>query len=210
MRMGSEPPEAAVGAILAGGLGRRIGGAKPAVELDGTPLLDHVLRAVRAAALEPLVIAKPGTRLPPLECRTLREPEQPVHPACGIVAALRDSGGRPLVAVACDMPFLAPGLLAWLAARTDPLVLPELDGKLQPFPGRYDGSLLRPLEQALAEGRPLRRTLASLNPRRVGGERLARFGPPERLLFNVNTPADLRRAAQPASPPRPAPRAGER
>jgi molybdenum cofactor guanylyltransferase len=207
--MGSEPAKA-VGAILAGGLGRRIGGGKATVELEGRPLLDHALAAVRAAALEPLVVAKPGTRLPPLECRVLREPEQPVHPACGIVAALRDRGGRAVVAVACDMPFLDPGLLAWLAERPEPLVLPELDGDLQPFPGRYDFSLLGPLERALAEEQPLRRTLEMLNPRRVGADQLARFGSPERLLFNVNTPADLQLASPGASPPRSAPRGGDR
>jgi molybdopterin-guanine dinucleotide biosynthesis protein A len=203
-------PRAPVGAILAGGLGRRIGGAKATVELDGRPLLDYALAAVRAATLEPLVVAKPGTPLPPLECRVLREPEQPLHPACGIVAALRDSGDRPLVAVACDMPFLDPDLLAWLGMRPEPLVLPELDGRLQPFPGRYDPSLLEPLERALAEEQPLRRTLATLNPRRVGADQLARFGPPERLLFNLNTPADLQLATPAAWPPRSAPRAGDR
>lgn len=204
------PLRTPVGAILAGGLGRRIGGGKATVELDGRPLLDHALAAVRDAGLEPLVVAKPVTRLPPLECRVLREPERPVHPACGIVAALRESGGRPLVAVACDMPFLDPGLLAWLGERPEPLVLPELNGNLQPFPGRYDASLLEPLERALAEEQPLRRRLEALNPIRVGADQLARFGSPERLLFNVNTPADLHLAGPGASPPRSAPQAGDR
>jgi molybdopterin-guanine dinucleotide biosynthesis protein A len=208
--MESEPREGAVGAILAGGLGRRLGGAKPTAELHGRPLLEHALAAVRAADLEPLVVAKPGTRLPPLDCRLLREPEQPVHPACGIVAALRECGGRPLLAVACDMPFVDPALLAWLAATPGPLVLPELDGRLQPFPGRYDASLQAPLEQAIAQEEPLRSTLAGLNPRRVGNEQMAPFGAPERLFFNVNTPADLRRASPLASPPRSARQAADR
>jgi molybdopterin-guanine dinucleotide biosynthesis protein A len=207
--MGSGRSETALGAILAGGLGRRIGGAKPTVELDGRPLLDHALAAVGAAGLEPLVVAKPETLLPPLECRILREPERPVHPACGVVAALRDSG-RPLVAVACDMPFLDPGLLAWLASRPDPLVLTELDGRLQPFPGRYDASILGPLEKALATGRSLRQTLGRLSPRRLRGDELAAFGSPQRLLFNVNTPADLRAASRPASPPRSSRRTSDR
>jgi molybdopterin-guanine dinucleotide biosynthesis protein A len=201
---------AALGAILAGGLGRRLGGDKPAAELDGQPLLGHAVAAVRGAGLEPLVVAKPQTRLPELACAVLREPEQPVHPACGIVAALRECGGRSLVVVACDMPFLEPELLAWLAAAPEPLVLPEPGGRLQPFPGKYDARLLPPLRKALAEGAPLRPTLASLNPRRVGDEQLARFGAPERLLFNVNTAADLRRASQPVSPPRAARRAADR
>jgi molybdopterin-guanine dinucleotide biosynthesis protein A len=197
--MGREPRQAVVGAILAGGLGRRLAGAKPTAALSGRPLLEHALAAVRAAGLEPLVVAKSRTQLPPLGCRLLREAEQPVHPACGIVAALRECGDRPLVAVACDMPFVDPALLAWLAAAPEPLVLTELDGRLQPFPGKYDGALGPRLERALVEEEPLRSTLESLNPRRVTEEELARFGSPERLLFNVNTPADLERASRSAS-----------
>jgi hypothetical protein len=36
--------------------------------------------------------------------------------------------------------------------------------------------------------------VASLSPRLVSGEELSRFGEPERLLFNVNTPGDLNQA----------------
>lgn len=192
--MGNGSAEAAVGAILAGGLGRRIGGAKPTMQLAGRPLLDHALDAVRATGLEPLVVAKPDTPLPELGCRVLREPQQPVHPLCGLVAALRGLGGRPLVAVACDMPFLDSGLLAWLAAATEPLVLTETSDRLQPFPGRYDASLLPHLEAAMVAAEALHTCLAGLSPRRIRDEELAHFGSVERLAFNVNTPADLDRA----------------
>lgn len=193
--MRGQAPRPGVGAILAGGLARRLGGAKPAVVLAGRPLVEHVLGAVEAAGLEPVVVAKRDSSLPALSCRTLREPPVPVHPACGIVAALRESDGRGIVVVGCDMPFVSADLLAWLAATAEPLVLPELEGGLEPFPGRYDAALLPALEAALAAGEPLRRALARLSPRRVSAAELARFGPPERLVFNVNTPTDLARAA---------------
>jgi molybdopterin-guanine dinucleotide biosynthesis protein A len=192
--MRSRPPQAAVGAILAGGRGRRIGGAKPTVELAGRPLLEHALAAVRGARLEPIVIAKPDTELPVLDCEIVLEPQQPMHPACGIVTALRRCAGRPLVAVACDMPFLVPSLLAWLAATSESLVLPESGGSLQPFPGRYDASLLGRLERAMVSGEPLRDCLAALGARRIGPAELARFGSVDRLAFNVNTPAELEQA----------------
>jgi molybdenum cofactor guanylyltransferase len=192
----------AIGAVLAGGRGSRLGGAKASVELAGKPLIAYPITALAEAGIEPVVVAKRGAELPPLSCRTVWEPEGPRHPLAGIVAALRDAGERPLVAVACDMPFLTPALLSHLAAAGGPLVLPETDGELHPFPGRYDASLLPDLDEALAASEPLRRTLERLQPRRLGAEQLGQLGPPERLLFNVNTPSDLERAGRllPRSP----------
>lgn len=192
--MGEAELRPPVGAVLAGGLGRRIGGAKATVELAGRPLVEHAVAAVEAAGLEPVVVSKPETHLPPLRCRTLSEPLRPRHPACGLVEALREAAGRPLVAIACDMPFVSAGLLGWLAAAPEPLIAIELNGELEPFPGRYDSAHLADLEAALAAGEPLRRTLARLDPRRLDAAEIARFGPVERLTFNVNTPADLARA----------------
>lgn len=183
-----------VGAILAGGRGSRIGGAKALVELADRPLISYPLAAVDKAGLEAVVVAKPDSELPPLACRVVHEPEQPRHPLCGIVAALRHAGARPLVTIGCDMPFADAALLAWLASIPEPLAIASLDGQLQPLLARYDGTLLPALEAALEREEALRPALASLRPRLLGEDELARFGDPSRLCFNVNTPADLERA----------------
>jgi molybdopterin-guanine dinucleotide biosynthesis protein A len=194
-RRGSGPP---VGAVLAGGRGSRIGGAKALVALAGRPLISYPLAAVEEAGLEPVVVAKAGSELPPLSYRAIREPELPTHPLCGIVAALRYAGERALVVVGCDMPFVDAGLLAWLGSAPEPLVVPSVGNRLQPFPARYGSALLPALEEALAEARALIPTLESLQPRVVAEAELARFGDPRRLCFNVNTLADLERATRPA------------
>jgi molybdopterin-guanine dinucleotide biosynthesis protein A len=180
--------------VIAGGHGSRIGGEKAAVELDGRPLISHALAAIEAARLEPLVVAKAGSELPPLRCTVIREDRKPRHPLCGILAALEFGGGRPVVAVGCDMPFLTAPLLSWLAGRHEPLVAPSFDGRILPFPARYHHSLRDALERDLAEQRSMERALASLSPRLLGGPELASFGDPERLCFNVNTREDLARA----------------
>lgn len=183
-----------VGAILAGGRGSRIGGAKALVELAGRPLISYPVAAVEQAGLEAVVVAKPDSELPPLACRVVHEPEQPRHPLCGVVAALRHTGERPLVTIGCDMPFADAALLAWLASIPEPLAVASLDGQLQPLPGRYGGAHLAALADALEREEALGRTLASLRPRLLGEDELARFGDPWRLCFNVNTRADLERA----------------
>jgi molybdopterin-guanine dinucleotide biosynthesis protein A len=190
-RLGSGPP---VGAVLAGGRGNRIGGAKALVELAGAPLISYPLAAVEQAGLEPVVVAKRHSELPPLSCRVIREPAQPRHPLCGIVAALRYAGPRPLVVVGCDMPFADAGLLAWLGSAPEPLVVPSVGDRLQALLARYDSALLPALEEALADGRALRPALESLQPRTIAEAELARFGDPRRLCFNVNTPTDVEEA----------------
>lgn len=187
--------DAVVGAVLAGGLGSRLGGDKALAELGGEQLIARPLAAVAAAGLEAIVLAKPATELPLLDHRVVREAAQPQHPLCGIVAALREAGGCAIVAVACDMPFVTPRLLAALAEAREPLVMPAPGGRGHPLLARYGPELLPELESALAREEPLRRTVESLSPRHLGEPELARFGDPERLLFNVNDEDDLARAA---------------
>jgi molybdopterin-guanine dinucleotide biosynthesis protein A len=192
MARGTDTP---LGAVLAGGSGSRLGGAKATVELAGRPLLSYPLAAFAAAGIEPLVVAKAETELPPLECPVLREPEEPRHPLAGIVAALREAGGRPLVVLACDMPLADPALLAELAAAPEPLVVPVPGGRPQPLQARYSAALLPALAAALGRREPLRRTVEALSPRLLDDAELARFGDLERLFLNVNDASDLRRAA---------------
>ena len=99
------------------------------------------------------------------------------------------------MAVGCDMPFLGAPLLAWLAARPEPLVVPSLDGRASAVPG--------PLPALAARGPRARARRGALDgtdalprfPRACWpAPELAAFGDPERLCFNVNTSEDLARA----------------
>ncbi len=172
----------AVVAVLAGGRSRRMGAAKAVVPFAGEPLIARPLAAAAAAGLEAVVVAKPSSELPPLGVPVWFEPEAPRHPLAGLVRALES--GRPVVAVACDMPFLAPGLLSHLAA----LESPAAAAPGEPFPGRYEPSVLPVLRDALAREAPMRGALAALAPEEVD---LSAFGDPARLVLSVNTPEEL-------------------
>jgi molybdopterin-guanine dinucleotide biosynthesis protein A len=71
----------------------------------------------------------------------------------------------------------------------------EAGGRLHPLLARWEPSLLPRLITALARTAPLHEVAAELGAARVGEAELRRFGDPERLLFNVNAPGDLARAA---------------
>jgi molybdopterin-guanine dinucleotide biosynthesis protein A len=183
-----------VGAILAGGLGRRLGGRKALAELGGRPLVSRIVGIVGAAGLEPVVVAKPDTPLPRLDCRLLTEPTEPRHPLTGLVTALGASAGRGVVAIGCDMPFVPRRLLSWLADLDDELAVCEVGGRLEPLLARYPQSAAAQLSTSLERGEAMRDAVAALDPRIVHEDELARFGDPEEIVFNVNSPEDLERA----------------
>ena len=161
-----------------------MGSPKALVELGGRPLLAWVLAAARDAGLEAVVVAKPGSPLPPLDVPLWPEPEQPAHPLAGIVAALERAAPRALVVLACDMPFVPAELIARLAALDAVAAAPPGEA----FPARYAPAALPVLRAGLEHAAPLRAVLAELAAVEVAtGEAHA--------LLGVNDPEALARAA---------------
>jgi molybdopterin-guanine dinucleotide biosynthesis protein A len=184
-------------AVLAGGRGTRLGGAKATVKLAGRPLVSHALDAADGSGLETIVVAKRETPLPELAQQVVLEPTHPTHPLCGVLAALefaaRRSPPADVVLSACDMPFLTGALLRWLA-ELEGAAVARVDGRLQPLLARCTCADRPSLAAALARERPLSSALAELAPRIVDERELSRFGPPQRLCFSVNDRGDLERA----------------
>ncbi len=176
-------------AILAGGLSRRMGAPKAAMDLAGRPLISYPIAAARGAGLEPLVVAKAATPLPPLGCPLIREPDEPVHPLAGIVAALEHLAA-PAIVLACDLPLLPPALLSELAARRAPFAMPAVP-RAQPLVARYSPELLPQLRAGLARNEPLSLVAEGLGGDLLGAGELARFGDPGWIFANVNDRAEL-------------------
>jgi molybdenum cofactor guanylyltransferase len=167
-------------AVLAGGRGTRMGGAKAVADFGGEPLIARPLRAAAAAGLDAVVVAKASTSLPALDVPVWHEPDEPSHPLLGIVTAL-ERAQRPVVAIGCDMPFATPDLLARLAAGPEAAV--RTCGEIAPFPARYEPAALPALRAALAAEAPVRATLAALQPDTIDVD--------ERLVASINTPDEL-------------------
>jgi len=187
-----------IGAVLAGGAGRRIGGAKATVALRGTPLLLYPLRALQAVLAEVVVVAKQASELPPLPGVPIWiEPAEPRHPLAGIVHALEATGaaagiegmGRDVLVAAGDLPFVSPELVERLVhadAEGAPALVPRAAGRLQPLLARYAPAACAPLAAALARDPlpSLTDAVAALGPCVLELEDPAPF-------FNVNAPEDL-------------------
>ncbi|HYF25722.1 MAG TPA: NTP transferase domain-containing protein [Baekduia sp.] len=187
MAPGPSPAQRPLGAVLAGGAGRRIGGDKAAVSLLGVPLVHWTVAAVREVVEEVVVVAKPDTVLPPLAglADVLVEPAEPRHPVCGVLHALRQAGGRPVLAVAVDLPLLDGATLrALLGAPRAGLhaVVATAGGRRQPLCALYLPGALAELEGFAPDAR-LMEVVGSLAVGEVEVDPAA--------LHNVNAPEDL-------------------
>jgi molybdenum cofactor guanylyltransferase len=180
-----------IGVILAGGLGRRIGGSKAVVQLQGKPLILYPLGAVQTVLRDVAVIAKADTKLPSLPGVTVWvEPDNPSHPVIGIVHALALAEGRAVLVCPVDLPFVTPELIHRLAtadAGKSPAVIAASGAEIQPLLGVYGPRAREPLQRCGYES-PMRELVAS-----IGAQRLE-VGDPE-LLFNINSPEDVLHAA---------------
>jgi molybdopterin-guanine dinucleotide biosynthesis protein A len=177
-----------IGAVLAGGLGRRMGAPKATASLGGRPLVAYPLDALGQVCDRVVVVAKRETELP-AEIERWDEPDDPRHPIAGITHAL-ERAGEPILVCAADMPFVSPDVLSLLADELRPglkAAAAFCAGRLEPLLAAYAPEALEVLAEAPA-GEPLRRTVESLMPVLVDVR-------PE-VVFNVNTPEDLAQAEE--------------
>src|SRR3954471_15363213 len=104
-----------VGVVLAGGAGRRMGGAKATALLAGRPLVVWALEALRAAGFERrAVVVKSDTALPELDVPVWIEPDEPRRPRAGAAYAL-ERGGDDVVTLPVGLPLVPAALLRELA-----------------------------------------------------------------------------------------------
>lgn len=182
-----------LGVVLAGGLGRRIGGSKAIVELNHRPLISYPVEAVWRALGNVAIVAKLDTELPSIPGAAVWiEPQEPRHPLTGIVHALGLAEGRPVMVCAADMPLVSAELVR-LIAQADPAGAPAVvasaHGHLEPLLACYQPAALAALtEAAKSPDVALREAVGDLDPLRLEVE-------DSDSLMNVNGPEDLLQAA---------------
>jgi molybdopterin-guanine dinucleotide biosynthesis protein A len=189
--MRGAPP---VGVVLAGGRGRRLGGDKAIVELEGRALVHYPLEALHSVCDDVVVVAKRDTLLPSLSgiADLWIEPDEPRHPLVGVAHALGLAAGRPVLVVAVDLPLVdAATLRAIASAELGPgatVAAPTAYGRLQPLCALY-------LPEALAAGLnrfdPSARTIEVVESLGVHVVQ----GLDETAFFNVNGPEDVLQAS---------------
>ncbi|HZP47528.1 MAG TPA: molybdenum cofactor guanylyltransferase [Vicinamibacterales bacterium] len=168
-------------AILAGGRATRFGGRdKGALVVDGRPIVERQREALSTVSDD---------------VRIVREDIVPgCGPLGGVHAALTRARHTLVFVLACDMPYITAPFVSYLCSIADSwdIVVPRTERGYHPLSALYRRTCLAPVARRLA-GRQLRMTdlFSDVRVREITGEELDRFGGRDRLLTNVNTPAEL-------------------
>jgi molybdopterin-guanine dinucleotide biosynthesis protein A len=189
------------GAILAGGSASRFGGThKGLLEVGGRRIIDRVAAALRPVVSELLLVSGSDDAAQWLPgARVVHDVLTGGGSAAGVHAALVAARG-PVIVLAWDMPFVTPDvcvLLANAAAETtvDAVAPRGPSGALEPLCAWYSPACVPAIEQTWAGGdRSLHGLFDRVRSLVVDADRVAPFGPPERLFLNVNDASDLERA----------------
>lgn len=194
------PSNSCTGVVLAGGASSRYDGAlKGLMSLGDRRIVDRVLDALGATCDDMLVIANdpaighalPGTRVYndlPTDRGSL----------IGLFSGVSRVRHAALV-VAWDMPFVSPGLLQELREIGEGqavAVLPEGPRGPEALCAYYPASSAAVIQRQIARRIFRLGALVDVLPGRIllPLDQVARFGDPEQLFANINTPHDLERA----------------
>jgi molybdopterin-guanine dinucleotide biosynthesis protein A len=195
-------------AILAGGSARRMGGRRKALlELGGRTILDRQLAVLRQVADPVFIVGGDASTYAASGLEVVPD----VIPGCGALggiytAVVRSPRDRTIV-VACDMPFLNPGLLRHMRDIADvEIVIPHSGRGLEPLCAIYARTCAHAIGERLARGQLEATNLPEgLKVREIAAEALQAYGPDGLLFVNVNTPHDYERARASVEPSSTAP-----
>jgi len=194
------------GVILAGGQASRYGGRPKGLErVHGARVIDRVATVLGAVTDALLLIANdpdaahwlPGVRV-----------AGDVRPGIGSLGGIHAAlvhARTAVIVVAWDMPFVPGGLLAELRALGEDadVVAPESGSSrrgLEPLCAYYSPACIAPIERSIdADDRRVIGFFEQVRVVRLPAEDVRRYGDPDRLFMNVNTPGELALAEQYAS-----------
>lgn len=182
------------GLLLTGGTSRRMGEDKARSAVGGVPMGTLAGTALLEAA-SPVLCVGPD---PGLGLETVEDDRRGPLAALAIgMRCLAGTGfGGPVLLVACDMPFLTPGLLKLVASELGDAqaAVPVSGGRLQPLAACYAASVLPLAERLVAAGRlSMGSLLDEIEVKEVDQQSWSHLAGPA-ALTDVDTPAELRAA----------------
>lgn len=188
--------------ILAGGESRRMGQDKASLLLGERTLLQSVIATMQPLFAEVII----SVRQPRPEIALPQVCDNPLHagPLAGLVAGLERATTPWVFAVACDMPFITPAVIEYLARqRADrQAVVPIVQGYPQPLAAFYAASCLAVARDCLnGSGKhSLRALLKHLQVRYVNEAEMLEADPDPSTtfktkglanFFDLDTPQDV-------------------
>ena len=180
-------------AILAGGRSRRMGCDKALLPVGGVPMLQRVIDAAQSLSNQRILVSNHSERHASFGWPLLADAFPDAGPLGGLATALRHATTSHLLLLACDMPFLTPGLLHHLIeqAGSHQAVVPDSDDGLQPLCAVYTCSIAPLVEASIAAGQlGVRKFVAQLDTHIIPPCEWQLFAGETHPFANLNTPEE--------------------
>lgn len=182
---------------MAGGRARRFAGQdKSRLVVEGRTIIVRQVEVLQRVARPVFVVAHDPGRFVDLNLPVYADVVEGAGALGGIYTALSIDGPDTVIVVACDMPYLDDALLQRLAAmsRGHDGAWVRTPRGVDPLLACYRRHAAPIIRGEIDAGRLRARDLgAVLHMAEMSLEELATYGPPERLLANVNSPEDYAR-----------------
>jgi len=192
--------------ILAGGFSRRFGRDKGLVNLDGKPLVRHVIDRASKVVDEVLVVVSSKEQknkfetILPEKANLVIDKDESQSPLVGAITGFESAKGEYSLLLPCDTPLVSTQILQFLLdmCTNRSAAIPRWpSGYIEPLQAVYHTkSSLTAAKTALAQGnRNMRSMINNLKGvRYVSTMVLEQLEPDLLTFFNVNTPQDLKKA----------------
>jgi molybdenum cofactor guanylyltransferase len=185
------------GVLLAGGKSRRMGNDKRTILIDGESLFNRALGVLKSVFQEVIVVL--GEEDYPVNDEHIRVVHDIIPnraAAGGLYTGLSYVTNSKIFVVACDMPFLNPEVIRYMAtiANEVDITLAQLAHGPQTMHGIYSKSCLPSLEKMVKEENLRLQELLndpSLRVRMVPESNILPLDPHLLSFMNLNSPADL-------------------
>ena len=181
------------GAILVGGLSRRMGRDKALLTFGGKPLVERVINAFRPLFARIVFVGDRGERFASYGLPVLPD----IYPGSalgGLHAALVQAGTPYIFASACDVPWPEPRVIEQLVSlrKGYDVVVPRTEGGLDPLFAVYGTACIPAMERMLRESNyRIYDFYPEVRTRYVEPAELAGFITPGKTFVNVNTPQEF-------------------
>ncbi len=187
------------GIILAGGKSSRYGTNKAFVEMNGTRLIERVIRVMEPLFGHLIIITNTPHEYAYLQLPMVEDLIKGLGPLGGIYTGLESISDEAGFFVACDMPFLNGGLIRHMVEMREDfdVVVPKIDWKIEALHAIYAKRCL-PAIRALIDAREYQiiKLFPKVRVKYLNEGEIRRFDPELKSFLNINRPEELLSASK--------------
>lgn len=188
-------------AVLVGGESRRMGCNKAFLRLEDSTMLESIISRVSLVIPDVFLVGCDEKLYSYLKLPFYTDIYKDCGPLGGIHCALYESKTPYVFICACDMPYLEPQLINYMADKAIKydydIVVPYVRDEVEPLFAIYSKNCLATISARIKSGRKkIREVFKRVNTNYICADEIRKITNPDLAFINLNTQNDVRKARQ--------------